>query len=79
MMGGPQITAFKGSTGGALPSQLFILIVLTMSVIYFLWLAWLSISAFRLWYEGNGDFYQVMSVSIRGAVVVLFMGYIFSI
>ncbi len=77
-MDGAQITAFKGSTGGVLPSQLFTLIVLTMAVIYLLWLAWLAISAYRLWYEGNGDFYQVMSVSLRGAVVVLFMGYIFS-
>ncbi len=78
-MEGSQITAFKGSTGGALPSQLFTLIVLTMSVIYLLWLAWLAVSAFRLWHEGNGNFYQVMSVTARGAVVVLFMGYLFSI
>lgn len=78
-MEGSQITAFKGSTGGALPSQLFTLIVLIMSVIYLLWLAWLVISTFRLWHEGNGDFYQMMSVSLRGAVVVLFMGYLFSI
>ena len=79
MMNGEQVTAFKGSTGGLLPAQLFDFIFLTMLVICFLWLAWLVFSSFRLWHEGGGNFYWMTSFSIRGAVVLLFIGYLFTL
>ncbi len=76
-MNGAQITAFKLSTHNVSPAQLLLVISSVLAIIYLIWLAWLVYSEFRLWQEGKGNFYQMLFLSSKGAVVAMLLGYIF--
>jgi len=76
-MNGSQITAFKQSTSGIAPSQILLVVCAVLAVVYLTWLAWLVYSEFRLWQEGKGDFYQMLFISSKGAVIAMLVGYLF--
>ncbi len=78
VLSGEQVTAFKGSTGGLLPSQLITLIVTIMAVISLLWLSWLIYSSFKIWAVGQIDFYQMIITFFRGSIIVMFMVFLFN-
>jgi len=77
-MDGAQITAFKLSSLNVSPSQLLLVICSVLAVVYLCWLAWLVYAEFRLWQEGKGDFYRMMFITSKGAVIAMFTGYLFT-
>ena len=74
---GNQINAFQSSTNNVAPSELLLVICSVLAVVCLLWLAWLSLASFRAWQEGKGTFYDMMLVTLRGAVMTLLVGFFF--
>jgi integrating conjugative element protein (TIGR03758 family) len=74
-MTGPQIAAFANSTGGIAPATLLLAIASILAIIYLLWLAWIAYSQLRSWQHGQGDFYDVMFIVTRAAVISLLVGF----
>lgn len=71
-----QLNAFSHATGGITTQQIVLVIVSVLAVVLLLWLAWIALSQYRSWQHGQGDFYDVMFVTTRGAVVALLLGYL---
>ena len=72
-----QVSAFQRSTNNVTPSELMLVICSVLAVVCLLWLAWLSLASFRAWQEGKGTFYDMMLVTLRGAVMTLLVGFLF--
>lgn len=71
-----QVSAFTRATGGITASQMVLAVAGILAVVYLLWLAWIALSQYRSWQNGQGDFYDVMFVTTRGVVVALLLGYL---
>ena len=69
-----QQAAFKAGSGLDASSLLFA-IAGSVSVFAILWVAWVTIGAFRAWRLGEIEIYDLMWQAMRAAIVLLILGY----
>ncbi len=73
-MNAQQITLFEQAVGVAV-SELALVIASVAAVIYLAWGAWMTYGQLQLWQIGESSGYDLLTISIRTTVILLFIGY----
>lgn len=73
-MNAQQITLFENAVGVSV-SQLTLVIASIAAVVYVLWGAWLAYGQLQRWQTGESSGYEVLTLLVRMAVMLMFLGY----
>ena len=67
--------AFQAGSGGTDPTKLVAVSAAIVAISLLLWMSWVSVTAFRAWMKGDGDFHDFIWPTLRAAMVAMLLGY----
>lgn len=74
-MSDAQQAAFLDGTGGLAAGDVLIVVAAVVAAFYLLWLAWLALNQYRAWWAGDAELVDLIWVVLRGAIMVMLVGY----